>query len=222
VSFASRSLKVIGLIARRYALEQFYNNKRNPDSLGDFTEPQLYSQLPTPATTFLECLFQKHCIDLIKQSSGSLWERLATCYINFSHFTEDIAHKDAYNSLTEEGLVSHFVRGCAIKCGQNQPGIDMVIPMAVLPSESALDKPVSRSEISALIIQVKNVRDDKESFTVESLDKAQFDIRHISGLSGRKENIFYVGLWMSLRDPRNLVRVLPQRSEGTLAPSTPS
>ena len=151
--------------------------------------------------------------------SGSRWRRRTTCYINFSHFAEDTAHKDAYKSMTEEGLLAHFIRGCAIKCCPNQAGIDMVIPMAVLASESSLEDPVSQSNISALIIQVKNVRDDKDSFTAESLDKSQFDIRHIEGLSDRKENRFYVGLWMSLRDSRDRVRVLTDDpSDGTLFP----
>lgn len=194
-----------GLLARRRALETFY--EYDMDCLGpckDGSEPRLYSHLPTPGTVFLESLFQKQYIDQIKTYYTALWERLQTCYVNFSHFSEDISHKDAYNSLTVEGLLAHFIRGSAIKCRFNQAGIDMVIPMA---NVSSLDSPVSISDISAFIIQVKNIRDDKYSFTSEFIDKVQFDIRHIGGLSQRDTGPFYVGIWMSLRDTRNDVNL---------------
>ena len=199
-----------GLLARRQALEIFYKGNHDVDSLGPSkgdSEPRLFSQLLTPVTVFLESLFQKKYIDQIKRYSTVLWNKLKTCYVNFSHFSEDFAHKEFYKSLTTEGLLTHFVRGSAIKCHQVQTGIDMVIPMAVLSSESMFNKPVSISDISALIIQVKNIQDDKGSFTSEFIDKAQFDIRHISGLSEGSIDPFYVGIWMSLRDPRNDFRL---------------
>jgi hypothetical protein len=213
-------LKSTGLVARRHALEKFYQNKCVPDTLGsrqDGIEPQLYSQRLTPVTTFLECLFQKRHVDKIKRSCGGLWKRLKTYYINFSHFAEDTAHKDTYNSMTEEGLVAHFIRGCAIKCGQYQAGIDLVVPMALLESKSSFASPVSGSDISAIIIQVKNVRNERNAFNLESIDKSQFDTRHIAGLSERKTNRFYLGIWMSLRDLTNGIRVQHHElSEGIL------
>jgi hypothetical protein len=153
-------------------------------------------------TTFLRCLFNEAVIIEIEQRSPKVWEKLETSYINFSHFSEEFCHKDAYNSLNVEGLLAHFVRGCAIKCRQTQAGIDMVIPMVVLESENDLEKMVSESDISAIILQIKNTKKDSNKFTTEVLKKAQFDIRHIDGLS---EGIMrpYLGIWMSFRAKNN-------------------
>lgn len=71
----------------------------------------------------------------------------------------------------------------------------MVIPMAVLPAWT-LERRVSKSDISAIIIQVKNRREDASCFTTDFMDTARFDIRHISGLSEREDKP-YLGLWLS-------------------------
>lgn len=161
-------------------------------------EPQLYSNCLTPVTAFLKCLFNKKWIhNALEQSSPSVWETLKTSYINFSHFAEDIQHPDAYKCLSEGGLLSLFLRGCALKCSHGQGGIDMVIPMAVLP-DSDLKKPVRKSEISAIIIQVKNRQEDASRFTTEYISDKNFNIRHISGLSASKKKP-YLGLWLSFR-----------------------
>src|SRR5205814_2608474 len=137
-------------------------------------------------TTFLRCLFKEAVTQEIKQRSPKVWKRLKTSYINFSHFSEEISDKDAYNSLSTEGLWTHFLRGCAIKCRQGQAGIDMVIPMAVLKTKKDLEKPVSESDISAIIFQIKNAKKDSDDFTTLNLDKAQFNIQHIDGVSESK------------------------------------
>jgi hypothetical protein len=179
-------------LARGHALKERYRRlKFNRDG-----EPQLYSNCLTPVTTFLKCLFKKEWIlKAMEQSSPSVWKKLETSYINFSHFAEDIQHPDAYKCLSEDGLLSLFLRGCAIKCAYGQEGIDMVIPMAVLP-DSNLNKKVSKSDISAIIIQVKNKREDARRFTTEFIDDKKFNIQHISGLSASKKKP-YLGLWLS-------------------------
>lgn len=159
-------------------------------------EPQLNSNRLMPVTTFLKYLFNKKWIlKSMEQSSPSVWKKLETSYINFSHFSEDIQHPDAYKCLSEDGLLSLFLRGCAMMCAHGQEGIDMVIPMAVLP-DSDLNKKVSGSDISAIIIQVKNRREDARRFTTEFIDDSKFNIQHISGLSASK-NKPYLGLWFS-------------------------
>ena len=118
-------------------------------------DPLLYSQRLTPVTTFLQCLFKATWVNAMKRFSSDVWQTLEHSYVNFSHFTEEISHKDAYDSLTAEGLLACFVRGCAIQCKQGQPGIDMVIPMVVIPRPQGIDFAVSTNQMSAIVIQVK-------------------------------------------------------------------
>lgn len=165
-------------------------------------EPQLYSHRPTSVTTFLRCLFNEAVIREIQKRSPKVWQKLETSYVNFSHFAEEICHKNAYDSLNVEGLLAHFLRGCAIKCRQTQAGIDMVIPMVVLESENDLEKMVSESDISAIIFQIKNAKKDSNKFTTENLKKAKFGIQHIDGLSEGQMRP-YLGIWMSFRATNN-------------------
>ena len=186
-----------GLLARRYALELTYPevniDTMVPSALGD---PLLYSHRPTPVTTFLRCLFEDIWVEAIKHVCPDIWQTLENSYVNFSHFTEEICHKDAYNSLTAEGLLALYFRGCAIQCRQGQAGIDMVIPMVVLPGTQTIYSPVSISHVSAIIFQVKNKKNDFSAFTEEFVTKTEFDIRHIRGLSAT-ESRPYIGIWMS-------------------------
>ena len=209
LAFYVRSLNAeltnAGLLARRCALAETYKNVNMATLVEDGTnadEPQLYSHRPTSVTAFLRCLFKKAIVQDIKQRSPKVWKRLETSYINFSHFSEDISHKDAYNSLSTEGLWTHFLRGSAIKCREGQAGIDMVIPMVVLKTKKDLEKPVSDSDISAIIFQIKNGKKDSGSFTTPDLDEVQFNIRHIDGLSESKTRP-YIGIWMSFRATHN-------------------
>lgn len=129
--------------------------------------------------------------------SPEVWRTLHHSYVNFIHFSEEVGHKNAFNSLTAEGLRALFLRGCAIQCRQGQVGIDLVIPMVVIPPTESLSSQVSLSHISAIIVQVKNKNRDARDFSCEFLDKKQFDIRHIQGLSANATHP-YVGIWMSL------------------------
>jgi hypothetical protein len=212
LAFYVRSLNAeltnAGLMARRRALAETYEHVKFATLVEDGTnadEPQLYSHRPTSVTAFLRCLFNEPVIEEIKQRSPKVWKRLETSYINFSHFSEEISHKDAYNSLSTEGLGTHFLRGSAIKCRQGQAGIDMVIPMAVLKTEG-LEKLVSYSDISAIIFQIKNGKKDSGDFTRQNLDKAKFNIRHIDGLSESTSRP-YIGIWMSLRATNNDISI---------------
>jgi hypothetical protein len=159
-------------------------------------DPLLYSQRLTPVTTFLQCLFQDTWVKAMKHFSPDVWRSLENSYVNFSHFTEEIGHKDAYDSLTADGLLACFFRGCAIQCKQGQPGIDMVIPMAVLPGSRSIYSPVSISHISAIIFQIKNKGKDARLFG-DRFSENKFDLRHIQGIL-TTESLPYVGIWMSL------------------------
>lgn len=138
----------------------------------------------------------------MKRFSPDVWQSLENSYVNFSHFTEEIGHKDAYDSLTAEGLLACFLRGCAIQCKQGQPGIDMVIPMAVLPRPRSIYSAVSISHISAIIFQIKNKRQDSHPFDEQFLDKTKFDLRHIQGVLTTDRHP-YVGIWMSFGVDQN-------------------
>ena len=182
---------------RRRALELEYPD----DSIDTIAssiqgDPLLYSNRPTPVTTFLRCLLKDTWVKAMKQISPDVWETLEKSYVNFNHFTEDICHKDAYNSLTTSGLLASFCRGCAIQCRQGQAGIDMVIPMAVLPRSETIYSPISISHISAIILQVKNKKDDYGAFTEDFLKGKKFDISHIEGMVATERRP-YVGIWMS-------------------------
>src|ERR1700737_3055197 len=153
----------IGLFARYHKLEE---NKREPlvSRTGDIS---LGSQRPITVATFLEGLYNKAIIEHIKATSFTMWATLEESWINFSHFSEEIIHKEAYNSLTSEGLFSLFFRGRAIQCRRGQAGIDLVIPMAILPKPvrpHGLDTPIQTSHISAIIIQVKSRTEDAGYF----------------------------------------------------------
>jgi hypothetical protein len=126
------------------------------------------------------------------ESSPALWDILENSWINFSHFSEDIAHKQAKSSLTRDGIFTAYLRGRAIACKKGQEGIDLVIPMVVLPIGSALDTRVDKSHISAIILQVKNKKTDSCDFT-----KEKFDITHIEELEVSPTKP-YLGIWMSL------------------------
>jgi hypothetical protein len=159
-------------------------------------DPVLYSQRLTPVTTFLKCLFEDTWVRAIQKASPDVWQTLNNSYINFSHFTEDIAHKDAYDSLTAEGLMASFVRGGAIQCKQGQCGIDLVIPMIVLPPSRSIYSPVSVLDISAIIFQIKNKRKDSGTFNEQFLKKNRFDLSHIPGVTATGSRP-YVAIWMS-------------------------
>jgi hypothetical protein len=192
-----RCANTAGLLARRHALELTYPeiniDTMLPSARGD---PLLYSHRPTPVTTFLRCLFADIWVEAIKHVSPNIWQTLENSYVNFSHFTEEICHKDAHDSLTVEGLLALYFRGCAIQCRQGQAGIDMVIPMVVLPDNETIYSPVSISHMSAIIFQIKNKKKDSAPFTEEFIASSAFDIRHIHRLSAT-ESRPYIGIWMS-------------------------
>lgn len=187
----------IGLLALRQSLQVRY-----PDvdidmmELSSRGDPLLYSQRLTPVTTFLNCLFKDTWVTAMRRTCPDVCQTLDNGYINFSHFTEELAHKDTYDSLTAHGLFALFLRGCAIQCKQGQPGIDIVIPMAVLPHPLNIHSSVSILHISAIILQVKNRRKDPRLFD-EQFSAKKFDLRHIQGVS-ETNNLPYVGIWMSL------------------------
>jgi hypothetical protein len=125
-----------------------------------------------------------------------MWNTLKRSWVNFSHFSEEFSHKEAYDSLTSDGLFSAFLRGRAIQCIKGQKGIDLVIPMIIPPVETGLYSRVDSSHISAIIIQVKNTRAESFAFTTENIEKGHyFHIRHIRGLA--EGGLPYVGIWMS-------------------------
>jgi hypothetical protein len=157
----------------------------------------LYSNRHTKVTTFLSALYRSSVIDHIRENLPDIWDTLREAWINFSHFTEEISDKEAFNSLTPEGLLAAFLRGRAIQCKCGQAGIDLVIPVALVPSATGLHSPVSVSDISAIIIQIKNKVGDEGHFSAKYTENALFDIRHINGLSDA--GLLYVGIWMSFR-----------------------
>ena len=133
----------------------------------------------------------------MESTSPKVWQILDNSYVNFSHFSEEVGHKNAFNSLTTQGLLSLYLRGCAIQCRQGQVGIDLVIPMVVIPCTERLSTRVLLSHISAIIIQVKNWNCEDRTFSSDFLHQKQFDIRHIQGLAPNAMRP-YVGIWMSL------------------------
>jgi hypothetical protein len=159
----------------------------------DTNGPALYSHRLTEVTTFLQSLFNEDQITILRKTK--MWRDLDDCYINFSHFTEDLCDNQAHNSLSREGLFGAFLRGRAIQCKQGQAGIDLVIPMAVLGRNAPSTASVSKGHISAIIIQVKNRQKDAGNFTPDYIHENQFDLRHFIGLG----NMFYLGIWMSFR-----------------------
>ena len=156
------------------------------------SEPLLRSHRPTRVTAFLESLFESHWVEHIRKNSP--WDCLQNSWINFSHFTEDLIDKEAFDSLTQEGLFGAYLRGRAIQCKRGQTGVDLVIPMVNLTGKG-LQTPVSQSHISVIILQVKNKTKDSSNFTRDFINRAQFDLRHFHGLG----TSFYVGIWMSFR-----------------------
>jgi len=126
------------------------------------------------------------------EASPGFWDILNNSWINFSHFSEDIAHKEATSSLTQDGIFAAYLRGRGIVCKKGQTGIDIVIPMVVLPHNRDFNELVQRSHISVIVLQVKNRKTDKCDFTSQ-----KFDIRHIEGLQCSSEKP-YLGIWMSL------------------------
>jgi hypothetical protein len=135
----------------------------------------------TKVTIFLRWLFRQDRVTAIAKHR-KMWNDLDNCYINFSHFTEDLCDTEAHDSLSCEGLFGAFLRGRAIQCKQGQVGIDLVIPMAVLNAKAPSTATVSREHISAIIIQVKNGKRDTGNFTPIYIHDAQFDLRHFHGL----------------------------------------
>ena len=182
--FPDMVLTKLGILARRWALESFYEGvKVNTLQQSPRQDPLLYSHRPTPVTLFLRSLFQETWVKAMEVKSPEVWQILDHSYVNFSHFSEEVGHKNAFNSLTKEGLLTLFLRGCAVQCKPGQVGIDLVIPMVVLHPTESLGSPVSLSHISAIIVQVKNKNRDAHDFSHDFLDKKQFDMRHIQGLS---------------------------------------
>jgi hypothetical protein len=162
----------------------------------DSPSPILESHRPTTANQFLQSLFTQERYRSIAESQLS--KRLDQCYINFSHFTEDLCDSHAHDSLSLEGLFGAFLRGRAIQCMQGQTGIDLVIPMADLGGKSLFSE-VSQADISAIIIQVKNKALDSWHFTPFNIHEAKFDLRHFNGMGSR----FFIGIWMSFRCDNN-------------------
>jgi hypothetical protein len=120
------------------------------------------------------------------------WAIFENSWVNFSHFSEDIAHKQAKSSLTKDGLFAAYLRGRAVVCKKGQEGIDLVIPMIVLPNGANLTTVVEKSHLSAIIFQIKNRKTDSCDFT-----EKKFDISHIQGLEVSPIKP-YIGIWMSL------------------------
>ena len=141
----------------------------------------------------MSALLDNNWVEILRSRSPSLWDILENSYVNFSHFSEDIPHKDAQDSLTQDGVFSSFLRGRAILCKKGQKGLDLVIPMIVLPNGKQLDSLVEPSDISAIIVQVKNKKLDTCRFTKDILD-----IKYIEGLEASPAKPF-VGIWMSFR-----------------------
>lgn len=153
----------------------------------------LYCHRPTRVTSFLSALLNNHCIEILKFRSPEQWNAFENSWVNFSHFSEDIAHKAAQDSLTQDGVFAAFLRGRAIVCRKGQKGIDLVIPMVVFSGDRNFCSDVDSSDISAIIVQVKNKKADTCHFSKEKLD-----IKYIEGLevSSKKP---YIGIWMSFR-----------------------
>jgi hypothetical protein len=147
-------------------------------------------------TSLLRALFNEDCVAHIRKVSP-VWKTLEHCWINFSHFTEDIIDEQAFSSFEQEGLFGAYLRGRAIQCKRGQCGLDLVIPMVVLPH--GLVSPVDVNHISAIIIQVKNRRDDSGKFTESFIKEAKFDMRQFVGLKEPSVSHPYIGVWMSLR-----------------------
>src|SRR5207237_8505570 len=108
-------------------------------------EPLLYCHRPCTVKGFLECLLQERWIEEIRSSSPDLWKVFGNSWINFSHFSEDFGHGAAQDSLSLRGLLAAYLRGRAIVCKQGQRGIDLAIPMIVLPEGSALQTLINLS-----------------------------------------------------------------------------
>ena len=173
--------------------------------------PVLESHRLTAVTSFLGSLFSENRVASISEHR-EIWRLLGQCFINFSHFTEELCDINAHNSLTRDGLFKAFLRGRAIQCKQGQAGIDLVIPMAIVKNKK-LSQPVSPDDISAIIIQVKNKKKDAFNFNAANLHKRQFDTRHFHGLG----NVFYLGIWMSFGSRDNDFDVLALSTSTTLA-----
>lgn len=165
--------------------------------------PALESHQLTTVKNFLQSLYNHDHFKAICKKR-TICDRLNHCYINFSHFTEDLCDPLAHNSLSREGLFGAFLRGRAIQCKQGQAGIDLVIPMAVLNGMRPESVSVSSHHMSAIIIQVKNRKTDAFSFTATNIHKMQFDLRHFDGLGTQ----LYVAIWMSFRSHNNDLNVL--------------
>ena len=104
-----------------------------------------------------------------------------------------------YSYLTEELLLASYLRGCAIMCQGGQAGIDMVIPMIVLPpGKTPETTEVALSDISVIIIQVKTEKWIRSSSTTK-ISIRHFDLRHISHLSSSVRSTKpYDRIWMPL------------------------
>jgi len=179
----------------------------------DVDAPVLESHRLSTVTSFLAALFSQNRVASISKQRA-IWTLLGQCFINFSHFTEELCDINAHNSLTRDGLFKAFLRGRAIQCKQAQTGIDLVIPMAIL-KDKKLSDPVSSDDISAIIIQVKNRKKDAFHLTATNIHKRQFDLRHFHGLG----NAFYLGIWMSFRSRDNDFNVITLSTSTTLGRS---
>jgi hypothetical protein len=169
----------------------------------DDNDPLLYSQRPTTVTDFLCALLAPEWIEVLETAAPNVWRRLGQSWVNFNHFSEDIAHKEAFDSLSQEGLFAAYLRGRAIMCKRGQTGLDLVMPMIVIPAHlQGLRALVNISHISAIVVQVKNMTKDSSEFTTKFTNDHQFDIRHIRNLRASSE-LPYVGIWMSLRSHMN-------------------
>lgn len=188
------SLTLIGLIARQNARRTEFSDLESMSlHLSRDGEPILYCHRPTRVTAFLSALLHDKWIEVLRSQSPSLWDILGKSFVNFSHFSEDIAHKDAHDSLTRDGVFCSYLRGRAIVCRKGQKGLDLVIPMVILSKGKQLESPVESSDISVIIVQVKNRKADTCRFTKEKLD-----IKYIEGLRASSTKP-YVGIWMSFR-----------------------
>jgi hypothetical protein len=193
-SSVSLFLRIVGLLARNSSRQ---SELPRPDfdpmstQLSTNGEPKLFYHRPTRVTGFLSGLLQPQWFNRLRlESSSSMWAIFDNSWVNFSHFSEDIAHKQAQSSLSRDGIFAAYLRSRAIVCKRGQEGIDIAIPMLVLPIGCGLETVVNKSHISVIILQIKNKKAD-------SCDFKKFNVTYIEDLdiSPMKP---YLGIWMSL------------------------
>src|SRR5256885_12338720 len=122
-------LRMIGLLARNSSREsELHGFDPMSTPVPTKGEPKLFYHRPTRVMGFLSGLLQSQWFDRLKcELSPSMWAIFENSWVNFSHFAEDIAHKQAKSSLSRDGIFAAYLRGRAIVCKKGQEGIDIVI-----------------------------------------------------------------------------------------------